>query len=322
MTTKRATIGRTFSQSPLHESVSDAGFTQQFTFASGKSAVFTLESIIPSKVATDTFVMQENNGRDQAALTSQSLRDITRTLRLQQFFPAVGRRINGRIEILDGSRRRAAAMLCQTGLNILVTDVDISADDARQLAKDIQTAKEHNLRETGIRLSLLLENGMTRKEIAEAERLSASRVTRAIQAATVPAAMLTPFPDISELNYPDYRYLLDVHEQFRVKKIAVTELTERVTRIVSGLPGNNTVAPDDLKQEIIRVYRAETAAMLAKPPRDKAVNIKLWEFSDKDSFARKKIKGRSFSYEFNRLPRSLQDDLDEAIAETIRKYYA
>ncbi len=37
----------------------------------------------------------------------------------------------------------------------MVTEEHLSADEARQLAKDIQTAKEHNLREIGLRLIAL-----------------------------------------------------------------------------------------------------------------------------------------------------------------------
>lgn len=35
---------------------------------------------------------------------------ITRTIKLQQFFPAIGREVDGRIEVLDGTRRRAACI--------------------------------------------------------------------------------------------------------------------------------------------------------------------------------------------------------------------
>ncbi|MFZ6043882.1 ParB N-terminal domain-containing protein, partial [Vibrio natriegens] len=98
-----------------------------------------------------TFVELTTNGRDQDALTEASVADITRTLTLQQFFPAIGREVGDKIEILDGSRRRAAALFAGTGLEVLVTKDALSSDDARQLAADIQTAREHNLREVGIR---------------------------------------------------------------------------------------------------------------------------------------------------------------------------
>ncbi|VFS25034.1 Uncharacterised protein [Serratia liquefaciens] len=54
----------------------------------------------------------------------------------------------------------------------MVTEEHLSADEARQLAKDIQTAKEHNLREIGLRLIALKESGFNQKEIAELEGLS------------------------------------------------------------------------------------------------------------------------------------------------------
>ncbi|SUI05122.1 plasmid partition protein B [Salmonella enterica subsp. enterica] len=60
----------------------------------------------------------------------------------------------------------------------MVTDENLSADEARQLAKDIQTAKEHNLREIGLRLIALKESGFNQKEIAELEGLSQAKVTR------------------------------------------------------------------------------------------------------------------------------------------------
>lgn len=97
------------------------------------------------------------NGRDQSALTKESVSDIIRTINLQRLFPAIGRRIDGKIEILDGSRRHAAAIFCGVGLDILVTNTNISLGDARQLAADIQTAREHNIREIGLRLIQLRE---------------------------------------------------------------------------------------------------------------------------------------------------------------------
>lgn len=60
----------------------------------------------------------------------------------------------------------------------MVTNELLSADEARHLAKDIQTAKEHNLREIGLRLMALKESGFNQKEIAELEGLSQAKVTR------------------------------------------------------------------------------------------------------------------------------------------------
>ena len=70
----------------------------------------------------------------RAMLSRESVTDISRTIKLQ-FFPAIGREVNGRIEILDGTRRRAACIYNNVKFEILVTKDDIDLADARQLAK-------------------------------------------------------------------------------------------------------------------------------------------------------------------------------------------
>ncbi len=119
-----------------------------------------------SEVESKTFVNQENNGRDQLALAEgESLKSIIQTIKFQQFFPCIGIKQSERIEILDGSRRRASAIFVRTGLDVMVTEEHLSADEARQLAKDIQTAKEHNLREIGLRLIALKESGFNQRKL-------------------------------------------------------------------------------------------------------------------------------------------------------------
>lgn len=320
MSAKRITIGRTFSQSPVIEKDENGIFSQTFTLSSGERVTFTLETIPAAELASRTFVTLENNGRDQEALTVESLKDITRTIKLQQFFPAIGRRIDGRVEILDGSRRRAAALVCQTDLNVLVTDTEISADDARLLAKDIQTAREHNLREVGLRLTLLRNSGMSQKDIAESQRLSASKVTRAIQAASVPSTLLKVFPEQSELTYPDYRLLMDVHEQLAAKGENYDKFVSLIEEEKKNIIFSNILPADELKNEILQIFRRALDGLQNKPDKARIITRKLWKFDDKDRFARKKTKGRTFSYEFSRLSRELEEDLDQIIYQTIQKH--
>ncbi|MCC3721638.1 ParB/RepB/Spo0J family partition protein [Rouxiella badensis] len=318
MNANRKVIGRTFSQSSLNATSSEDGYSQRFTLASGKVALFHLEQINANSVAEDSFVQLENNGRDQSALTNESLADIIRTIRLQQFFPAIGRKVDGRIEILDGSRRRASAIIAKVGLLVLVTAAEISVDDARQLATDIQTAKEHNLREVGLRLLMLREGGMSQKDIAASQKLSEAKVTRAIQAASVPSEMLHPFPVQSELTYPDYKFLFGLNEQLIAKGINTEELIDQVMELKSSL--NNDYAAEDYKTAIINLFKEVSPTLLERPTKDAFITQKLWEFSDKDKYARKKTKGRLVNYEFSRLPKELHEELDIAIMATIRKH--
>lgn len=319
MTKKRPTIGRTFSGSPL-SNVSTDNYRQIFTLASGKKAVFMFETIPAEDIAERSFVSLATNGRDQAGVTEESLQDIIRTIRFQQFFPAIGRIIDGKIEILDGSRRRAAALICHVELNVLVTQDDIDMDDARKLAADIQTAKEHNLREVGLRLLLLRDSGMNQKEIAQSERLSPAKVTRAIQAASIPEMMLELFPVQYELTYPDYKFLLDIDEQLRLRSLKLETFVDSVRKQIKKIPNANELVSDELKNEIIKSFRHVLDGILAKPEKPAAVVEKLWDFEEKDKYARKRIKGRAFSYEFSRLPKELQVELDRLILHTMKKH--
>ncbi|GAD32602.1 ParB family protein [Photobacterium leiognathi] len=311
--TKRKTIGR-----KLSTQTSTSFVNQTFTLSSGKKATFELKTIPAETLAQDTYVDLLTNGRDQSALTPESLIDITRTITLQQFFPAIGRYVDGKIEILDGSRRRAAALEMQVGLNILVTDTEINTEDARQLALDIQTAKEHNLREVGLRLLLLRSSGLNQTEIANTQKLSKAKVTRAIQAASVPSMMLNVFPIQSELVYNDYKTLLDIATLFEKKQLDVDSLVNTVSDEIDNV--SEQLESDELTKLALKLYREHSAIMVDKPKAEKAKVMALWKFDDKNKYARKRNKERDFSYEFSRLPKNLQEELDLVIMETLKKH--
>ncbi|MEQ5033530.1 ParB family protein [Morganella morganii] len=321
MQTKRKTIGRTLG-AVLTYPVAETEPEQRFILKSGKTAVFHFVHVPADELEAQTFVCFSVNGRDQNALTPESLTDITRTLKLQQFFPAIGYRNNGKIEILDGSRRRAAALLCHVGLNVLVTENIISNDDARQLAADIQTAKEHNLREIGLRLLKLRDEGMTQKEIAFSEQLSAAKVTRAIQAASVPDDIISLFPVQSELTHSDYKILLIIDKLITANNLPRDMLLSDMNKKIHTLTGKGKVAPDELKKAILSELKMLTDLLTQKAKSEAVSVITLREFSDKNMYARKRVKGRGFSYEFNRLPKSLQSELDKGVQSIIKQYYS
>ncbi|MDC9615620.1 ParB family protein [Xenorhabdus khoisanae] len=318
---KRLTIGRTFNSVSLDTPMENQTTEQRFTLASGQTATFQLEHIPADKLKSETTVNFLVNGRDQSALTKESVSDIIRTINLQQFFPAIGRRIDGKIEILDGSRRRAAALFCGVGLDILVTNTNISSDDARQLAADIQTAREHNIREVGLRLIQLRERGMTQKEIAESNNMSQAKVTRAIQCASVPSDIVAVFPVIAELSYPDYKTLLDVTVDIKKNKLSIDEFVSCVRDEIQNMDKAKLVAPDEMKSIIIKLFKDFSSNHIKKTAAEKQQVSSLWDFKDKDSFARKRVKDRSVSFEFNRVPKEFQEELEEMIQMLMRKHF-
>lgn len=319
---QRKTIGRQINTQLTADTNTAVQRTQIFTLKTGRKAKFTFITIPAADVSSKTFVQQETNGRDQSALTKESLKDIMKTIRLQQFFPCIGVQTGEQIEILDGSRRRASAIHVQAPLDVMVTSERLTPEEARQLAKDIQTAKEHNLREIGLRLLSLKESGLNQKEIAENEGMSQAKVTRALQAAAVPVELISLFPVQSELAFSDYKLLLEIDEGLRNKDIKYHQLLMDIAHSLDEIIGEHEMAEDEKKSSILRLVSKASSSLIAAPPKDKAVVSSLWSFEEKDKFARKRVKDRSFIYEFNRLPKEVQQDLDKAIQDVLHKHHS
>ncbi len=288
-----------------------------FTLSSGVKAEFKALTIPPEEVEDKTWVRFEVNGRDQNALNREEVSDILRTIKFQQFFPAIAVKRDGRFEILDGSRRRMAAIFGNVGLNVLYTEQNISIDDAKQLAKDIQTAKEHSLREVGLRLLLIKESmSCDNKTLAKNEGLSESKVTRALQAASVPTELVALFPYQSTLSYADYKYLLDLSAQLANLNISLISFCDDVAENIVTL---ETLNFDDQKSQIIKVMKKQFSSLSTKPKIGKIVTEKLWDFEAKDCYARKKTKGRFISYEFNRISKEVQTEIDKAVRDVLER---
>ncbi|RPE01251.1 ParB/RepB/Spo0J family partition protein [Candidatus Pantoea deserta] len=314
-------IGRSMGQSQMANFINSNNQSRVFTLKSGKTATFSRQFIPNGEIEAKTFVDAQINGRDQSTLTEESVKDITRTISLQQFFPAIGRLVDGRIEIMDGSRRRAACLFAGTGLEILVTEEPIDVSDARQLAADIQTAKEHNLRELGQRFMLMQEQGMSKSEIARAEGISNAKVTRAFQAASVPSDIIDVFPVVSELTLPDYQLLLDVAEEAKAEGMSVEEIVSQIRQRIQNDAAIATANADDQKNRILSFFSA-AKKQLSKPVKSKGiVTEKFGQFTDRTAYAKRKTHAekRHVQYEFHRLSAAMLDEIDAAIKAVIAK---
>lgn len=316
---KRKTIGRQLNTQASMVEMAGTDRSQVFILKTGRKITFRFVRVPASDVESKTFVNQETNGRDQLALTKESLKSIIQTIKFQQFFPCIGIQQCERIEILDGSRRRASAIYVHTGLDVMVTDEHVSADEARYLAKDIQTAKEHNLREIGLRLMALKESGFNQKEIAELEGLSQAKVTRALQAAAVPQELISLFPVQSELSFSDYKILLEVNEKLSENGLTSEDLIQSVSDQHYVILSDYERPEDEQKASVLKLISQASQALIAPPPKDKPVISALWSFEEKDKFARKRVKGRTLTYEFSRMSKVVQDELDKAINEVLER---
>jgi len=290
--------------------------SRTFTLKSGKTATFTRQVVYHGDIEKLTFVDSAVNGRDQSFLTETNLSDILRTIRMQQFYPAIGRMVNGRIEIMDGSRRRAACIIAGVSFVVLVTQDELDLSDARQLAADIQTSKEHSLREQGKRFEIMYASGMNKMQIAEAEGISQAKVSRAFQAAAVPDGLISLFNNISELTIEDYQTLNKLAEEAEAKRVPLEELIDSV-RIQITSDGEAQFEKD----KVMSVLRARQKNLKNPPNRDNVVVEKLRVYKDRKQYARKKTdaKKRTITYEFSRMNLEVQKEIDEAIMAILNK---
>ena len=311
---KKKTIGRTLKQDLTETLKLEKNNSKVLTLNSGRTSTFTLTTVPNNKLKDSTFVELEVNGRDQSQLTAESLSDLS-TIKVQQFFPAIAikNKKDGKLNILDGSRRRAAAILFNADLEVLISDDDISINDARQLAKDIQTAREHNLREVGLRLKIIQKTCQCdNKTLAKKEGLSPSKVTRALQAAEVSQLLIDMF-EAAELTYPDYKFLLKVEEHLKQKNI---ELDEFCISLFDSVENIYHEYPDEAKSAILTVIKKKLSNT-EEELKDKMVTETLKEYS-KDKFIKRKTKGRTVSYELSRISKDLQKIIEAEIDKFIK----
>ena len=296
------------------------GKAMTWQLASGTSATFNEVTLSHEQVRDNTVVTFDVNGRDQSLLTAESLSDLN-SLEFQQFYPAVGREVDGKIDILDGSRRRAWFLLQEgkiESFRVLVTQDDISTADAKALAKQLQTAKEHNQREIGLQCKAIMDSGeYTQEDVAKLIGISRPAVSKALKAASIDSTIIALFPVVNELSHTDYALLDKVMKVLENDKKKISAFAKKVSQqVVNVQPEQSS---DEVKDNIINAIKTELKIVEAKQEKDKAEVTPLAQFDSKGMFARKRVKGRNFSYEFGRLSKELQDELDKAIQAVLDK---
>lgn len=166
----------------------------------GRDVRFTLETISAGKVAEST-VVWAGNERDQELLTEEALDDLIPSFLVTgQQNPAFGRRVEGMIEVADGSRRRKTAILTDSEYRVLVGDLD--DDQMDTLCKIGNDYRPTSAYERGKRYLSLLEtefhNNIT--ALAEAENISRKIINRCIATARLPKEVVALFSHPGELS--------------------------------------------------------------------------------------------------------------------------
>ena len=166
----------------------------------GREVKFILEAIPGESVETASRVWLGNE-RDQELLTEDALDDLIPSFLLSgQQTPAFGRRVEGVIEIADGSRRRKAAILTSSDYRVLVGDLDDEQMmSLSRLGNDYRPVSAYD---RGKRYALRLENEFSGNvsALADAENISRKIITRCINTALLPKSVVALFTHPGELS--------------------------------------------------------------------------------------------------------------------------
>ncbi|KMV31704.1 ParB/RepB/Spo0J family partition protein [Photobacterium swingsii] len=236
----------------------------ELAVAGEDTVAFELIKVNADKVRQQTQVFAEN-AREQAFLNEHALADILTTLKDRgQQYPAVGRWLDdGRIEVLDGSRRRMSCILAEKDFLIYVAK-GINSEHAKFLSDVANAHKPLSLYERGKEMQLLLEQGKVddQKELAKYCQCSEALVSGALKAASLPMELLMAYPSVSELGRPTivklhrlYYGLAQADQEQLINQLAandaplwqtmdvqgIARITREVTMVLEGM--GETIKP-------------------------------------------------------------------------------
>ena len=263
--------------------LSSVGESKVWTLKSGKKVEFTPVTLSYEEVRDNTTVTFEVNGRFQDDLTLESLQDLNSIL-TQQYTPAIARLLDGKMDILDGSRRRARFLYEEGAIkefHLLVSSEDISVSDAKALAKELQSAKEHSLRDIGMRCQLIKDNHFN-----------------------------------DTLAIADYKLLKQVQDELENNNFLDGFIDEIETEIISI---DDNLAADEYKSAVLTLIKNANKKLTAKP-KDKAVTTKLFDCKGNQRTAKKTEKGRKVSYTFDKITEEAKREIEEAIVALLEKH--
>ncbi|MQH33320.1 chromosome partitioning protein ParB, partial [Escherichia coli] len=129
--------------------------------------------------------------------------------------------------------------------------------------------------------------------------------------------LISLFPVQSELSFSDYKLLLEVNEKLSEKGLTPEELIQSVSAQLDAILSEGERPEDEQKASILKLISQASQALIDPSPKEKSVVSPLWSFEEKDKFARKRVKGRTLTYEFSRMSKVIQDELDKAINEVL-----
>ncbi|MPS30855.1 MULTISPECIES: ParB/RepB/Spo0J family partition protein [unclassified Salinivibrio] len=256
---------------------------------------------VPASEIRDKTTVFDKNAREQSFLNELALSDILVTLKAHgQQYPAVGRWLDdGRIEVLDGSRRRMSCLIAEQDFLVYVAK-GISTRHAKFLSDVANAHKPLSLYERGKEMQAMLDSGEVsdQKALASACQCSEALVSGALKAAALPLPLLQAYPSVSELGRPTivklHRLYFSLDASLQQKLVAklgdtplwqqveaqgVTRITREVTQLIEQFK-DELVEPTSSEREQTKTLLDGRASYRRK---GNNLNISLRKVSDEDA---------------------------------------
>lgn len=223
----KANKRRATSPTEAREAVKEQAQFIDLDVAGEERISFELMRIPATEVETRTVVFAEN-AREQSFLNEHALSDILVSLQEHgQQYPAIGRKNDqGKIEVLDGSRRRMACILAEREFLIYVAE-KIETSHAKFMSDVANSHKPLSLYEKGKEMQAKLDSGEAedQKALAKLFLCSEALVSGALKAASLPLTLLQAYPNVSDLGRPT---IVKLHKQFNgLTELQQTTLLEK-----------------------------------------------------------------------------------------------
>ncbi|MCR9907725.1 ParB N-terminal domain-containing protein [Vibrio campbellii] len=225
-------------------------------------------------IESDTAV-DSSNIRNQDQLTAESLQDILASIENVQLYPAIGYIDNEMVKIVDGSRRRKAAIIRDCQYSVEVANCKLSQKDAEEIVRISEQKRKLSYAEWGRFYQAKLDNGIypDAKTMAESEGVSTGFLSLCINAAKVPSGLLNLFVDSSLVaSQKNTKLLIDVSKALDSQDIELKDFIDNIEdELILAL--ERACTPEEHTELVLSILAA-TKGKLKRKNSEKSKKVK------------------------------------------------
>ena len=270
----------------------------EFTLNSGRVVKFYRKHIAHEKIELETSVSLEVNARLQNELNTKSLTELAASLIHHQFYPAIGYMTEGHlIDLMDGSRRRAGALIAKVGLDVMYCKTPLTVSEAQDLAEQMQSAEKHSHRDMGAKYLRYKEaNTLEQKEVAVAFNVSEAHVSTCITAYSIDFEIIKLFDALDPLVAKDYRELKKFEKLIEADRLTLQDVVSQVSKQARSVEHQR-----DLSKEQVMTFLGHYCQ--SSKSRGQKVKFEAIASFNKNKFIRRKTdaSGNKVTIEFSRI---------------------